>query len=186
MSDPVIRKGDTGSSVKECQELLTLHRFPTTADGIFGSGTQSNVIAFQMEKGLAADGIVGKWTWQYLREPVAPEEKISITFSQLASFFPHMLSQTYTLHSAQCPSNPPGVSLKNIGTSTTNCVQFLGWLLPTAFNLWHPSIKFTGNQWKLWMCSGDYTGDPPVVPNWSPRVMMEWGVGFDSPGPGPI
>ena len=146
MSDPVLRKGDTGSSVKECQELLTAHRYPTTVDGVFGSGTQKNVIAFQMDEGLAADGIVGKWTWQYLREPVAPEEKISITFSQLAFLFSEMMPQTYTLHGAECPSNPPGVSLKSIGKATTNCVQFLGWLIPTAFNKWHPSVKFTGIQ----------------------------------------
>ena len=186
MSDPILRKGDTGSSVTECQELLTAHLFPTKADGVFGSGTQANVISFQMEKGLAADGIVGQWTWEFLREPAVPKEKITITFSQLASFFSDMLPQTYTLHGAECPSDPPGVSLKNLGSSTTNCVQFLGYILSTAFNKWHPSVKFSGNQWKLWMCSGDNTANPPIVPNWSPRVMMEWDVGFTSPGPGPI
>jgi len=184
LSDPILRKGDTGSSVKECQQLLTVHRFPTTADGIFGTGTQNSVIAFQMEKGLAADGIVGQHTWTALREPVSVLP--SITFEQYANVLTQMIPQTYVLSGAQCPANPPGVSLKNIGSKTTNCVQFLAYTLSTAFNRWYPSIEFRGNQWSLWMCSGDNTGNPPIVPNWSPRVMMEWGVGFDSPGDGPI
>jgi len=35
-------------------------------DGIFGSGTQSAVIIYQLNEGLASDGIVGSATWQQL------------------------------------------------------------------------------------------------------------------------
>jgi peptidoglycan hydrolase-like protein with peptidoglycan-binding domain len=61
-----VRKGDSGSDVKLCQERLTVHGFPCSADGIFGSGTESKVIHFQQIHGLGADGIVGSKTWEAL------------------------------------------------------------------------------------------------------------------------
>ena len=67
-----IRQGDTGDDVKLCQELLTDHEYPTTADGIFGSGTKANVIDFQRDSGLSADGIVGANTWDALESNVTP------------------------------------------------------------------------------------------------------------------
>lgn len=70
-----IRKGDKGSDVKLCQELLTKHGYATSADGIFGSGTQSKVMQFQKDKGLGADGIVGKNTWKALQAGVEAEAK---------------------------------------------------------------------------------------------------------------
>jgi len=34
-----------------------------TADGIFGNGTRTTVLAFQKDNGLVVDGIVGAKTW---------------------------------------------------------------------------------------------------------------------------
>jgi hypothetical protein len=70
-----IRKGDRGSDVKLCQELLTKHGYATSADGIFGSGTQAKVMQFQKAKGLGADGIVGKNTWKALQADAEAEVK---------------------------------------------------------------------------------------------------------------
>ena len=67
-----IRQGDQGDDVKLCQGLLTDHGYPTTADGIFGSGTTANVMNFQRDSGLAADGIVGPATWAALESGVTP------------------------------------------------------------------------------------------------------------------
>ena len=58
-----IRKGSTGPDVKTCQESLTEHGFDCAADGIFGSGTEIQVKAFQSANGLVSDGIVGQSTW---------------------------------------------------------------------------------------------------------------------------
>jgi hypothetical protein len=54
----VLRKGDKGSAVKDLQEFLEI-----TADGDFGHGTEAAVKKWQVENGLAADGIVGPKTW---------------------------------------------------------------------------------------------------------------------------
>ena len=58
----MIRKGSRGDDVKRLQTLLGI-----TADGIFGSGTEAAVIAFQREHGLTPDGIVGSLTWAALQ-----------------------------------------------------------------------------------------------------------------------
>lgn len=64
---PTLRFGSQGASVRELQTLLVAHGFnPGPIDGIFGSRTQSAVIAFQRSKGLVQDGIVGVQTWTAL------------------------------------------------------------------------------------------------------------------------
>ena len=57
----LLRKGDRGEQVKEVQQMLGI-----TDDGIFGSGTESDVKKFQSSKGLIADGIVGPKTYETL------------------------------------------------------------------------------------------------------------------------
>lgn len=66
-SCPTLRVGSRGASVKYLQQLLLDNGFnPGSIDGIFGSRTQSAVIAFQKSKNLAPDGIVGIMTWTAL------------------------------------------------------------------------------------------------------------------------
>ena len=60
---PVLKQGSTGFRVKCLQFLLVQAGFAIAADGIFGSGTRTAVIAFQGRKGLTKDGIVGAKTW---------------------------------------------------------------------------------------------------------------------------
>ena len=48
------KKGSRGEMVKQIQKALHLY-----ADGVFGSITEEAVKAFQLEKGLVTDGIVG-------------------------------------------------------------------------------------------------------------------------------
>ena len=54
----ILRKGTRGNEVKLLQEFLG-----TSADGIFGSGTEVAVKKWQSKNGLTADGIVGPATW---------------------------------------------------------------------------------------------------------------------------
>ncbi len=168
-----IKKGSKGSDVELCQQLLNKHGFSPGVDGVFGSGTERCVKDFQSANALTADGIVGSSTWAALEtvEKAGPTK-----FSDIAKLFPQMFPQVYKLSGAQCPSNPPGMSLKRIGMETTNCVLFTSWLLSAAM-----PVTFTKDQWSLWMVSTTDT----QVPGYGPRVIMEWGAGSPQPGEGP-
>ena len=54
----ILRKGTQGNEVKQLQEFLG-----TSADGIFGPGTEASVKTWQSDNDLVADGIVGPTTW---------------------------------------------------------------------------------------------------------------------------
>lgn len=68
-----IKKGSKGEEVKRLQTILNLEgRYGTLqVDGIFGTGTAEAVRAFQRDKGLNDDGIVGTMTWAALLEAEA-------------------------------------------------------------------------------------------------------------------
>lgn len=59
-----LESGDKGEEVKTLQQLLkdTGH-YTKPIDGKFGASTKDAVKKFQNEKGLRADGVVGKGTW---------------------------------------------------------------------------------------------------------------------------
>ena len=62
-SSGVLKRGSTGDKVKEMQQKLkSWGYYDGSADGIFGSGTESAVKYFQRTNGLTADGVVGSAT----------------------------------------------------------------------------------------------------------------------------
>lgn len=61
-----IKQGSRGEEVKLAQQKLSEHGHPCGADGIFGPGTHSAVVAFQTAMQLDADGIIGRGTWAAL------------------------------------------------------------------------------------------------------------------------
>jgi len=69
-----LKIGSSGENVRIIQEYLNVIRtmYPNipalTVDGIFGSGTQNAVIAFQRQFMLTPDGIVGPTTWNKIME----------------------------------------------------------------------------------------------------------------------
>ncbi|GAA4908895.1 GH25 family lysozyme [Streptomyces coeruleoprunus] len=63
---PTVKAGHKGVDVATVQLLLTAQGHATDADGVFGTGTEAKVKAFQKAKGLTADGIVGPATWTEL------------------------------------------------------------------------------------------------------------------------
>jgi peptidoglycan hydrolase-like protein with peptidoglycan-binding domain len=64
MAEPVLKKGSHDPAVKDLQEALkALGHSPGPIDGTFGATTEAAVKAFQQERGITADGIVGKVTW---------------------------------------------------------------------------------------------------------------------------
>jgi len=69
---PVLRKGDSGSTVALLQTFLRIKGFGTSldpsrqlhVDGIFGELTDSVVRQFQKSSHLNVDGIVAAKTWE--------------------------------------------------------------------------------------------------------------------------
>ena len=59
VTDPLLKFGSRGIYVEQIQRILGIK-----VDGIFGANTLTAVKAFQKEKGLVEDGIVGKETWE--------------------------------------------------------------------------------------------------------------------------
>lgn len=81
-----IKKGSRGSDVQKLQELLGL----SACDGIFGSGTEAALIAWQKThkasngSPLTADGVCGPKTWDAL---LAAQSK-KLTLAQLGQIMP--------------------------------------------------------------------------------------------------
>jgi hypothetical protein len=73
---PVIKKGSKGDLVVWAQEhLIAAGQSDLPVTGIFASRTQAAVAAFQQQKGLLADGMIGTDTWRKLLDytPVTVE-----------------------------------------------------------------------------------------------------------------
>ena len=54
-----LRPGSRGHDVRVLQAFLTSAGFPVTVDGVHGSGTARQVLAFQRARRLGVDGVVG-------------------------------------------------------------------------------------------------------------------------------
>ncbi|MEO1431436.1 MAG: peptidoglycan-binding domain-containing protein [Cyanobacteria bacterium J06632_19] len=63
---PVLRYGNTGNAVRVLQTLLMYNRYRVRITGDFDVLTEAAVKAFQSNRRLAADGIVGSRTWREL------------------------------------------------------------------------------------------------------------------------
>lgn len=63
---PTLRRGDKGDAVKRLQLALASHGRDISADGDFGPKTEAAVRAFQSQRGLAVDAVVGPRTWAVL------------------------------------------------------------------------------------------------------------------------
>lgn len=90
-SQPTVKQGSTGASVKLMQERLNAKGFHVSVDGIFGPGTQVVVEQFQASCNLTADGIVGSTTWGFLMaEGTAPtpDEVLAEARAELLSHIP--------------------------------------------------------------------------------------------------
>lgn len=87
MSKTVLRPGDgfkrqrpeMRNDVKKLQKLLVKAGYGGDTDGFFGERTEKAVKAFQSDKCIEADGIVGSNTWNALeryeaQDPVVPDE----------------------------------------------------------------------------------------------------------------
>jgi peptidoglycan hydrolase-like protein with peptidoglycan-binding domain len=69
MAEPTLQSGSTDEAVRELQiALKETGNDPGLIDGVFGSQTEAAVRAFQAERGIAVDGVVGPITWRNIDE----------------------------------------------------------------------------------------------------------------------
>lgn len=67
MPNTTIRQGDHGDLVTQLQQKLeSAGNSPGSIDSWFGPNTEAAVVAFQTNKGLQVDGVVGNQTWAAL------------------------------------------------------------------------------------------------------------------------
>lgn len=68
-NDGLLQLGDSGTEVSDVQSRLSnLGYYQGAVDGVFGSLTESAVVAFQQAQGLNPDGVVGASTLQALSQ----------------------------------------------------------------------------------------------------------------------
>lgn len=67
---PTLRLGATGDAVMELRQLLASHGFVLVAEPVFTEQVDTLVRAFQAQRRLIVDGIVGGVTWSALHSPV--------------------------------------------------------------------------------------------------------------------
>ncbi|WP_089093963.1 peptidoglycan-binding domain-containing protein [Nodularia sp. NIES-3585] len=63
---PILRFGNSGTSVRILQRLLVANGYAIRVDGAFGPLTETAVKAFQNQRSVGVDGVVGPVTWQHL------------------------------------------------------------------------------------------------------------------------
>ena len=94
---PVLSLGATGAAVTEAQRALTRRGFRVGADGVFGARTAAAVTAFQRERGLTADGVVGPRTWEALDSAVQAQQVRAATL--LSDAWRSIGSRSYVVRS---------------------------------------------------------------------------------------
>ena len=72
---PKIKNGSNGADVETAQYLLTAHKHKAVVDGDFGPQTEKAAKAFQKDKKLVVDGVIGSQTWPVLVIEVANGDK---------------------------------------------------------------------------------------------------------------
>ncbi|MFN6483183.1 MULTISPECIES: peptidoglycan-binding domain-containing protein [unclassified Nostoc] len=63
---PTLYFGSSGIAVRALQQLLVSNGYAVRVDGIFGALTETAVKAFQNQRNLGVDGVVGQRTWRAL------------------------------------------------------------------------------------------------------------------------
>ena len=84
MTEPVLSKGSNDPAVRDLQAALkALGQDPGPIDGIFGAKTETAVKAFQQQRGIAVDGIVGRVSWINIDEADQSEPVLRVGSSGL-------------------------------------------------------------------------------------------------------
>jgi hypothetical protein len=99
MTFGILKFGSVGDQVRALQNELRKRGYALSVDGWFGEETRTVVLAFQREKGLAQDGIVGSQTLQALG---------------LIALAPKTMPKYLMLHCSATPERSAGVNADQI------------------------------------------------------------------------
>jgi peptidoglycan hydrolase-like protein with peptidoglycan-binding domain len=131
MGDRILRQGMSGHDVRVLQDFLTRAGFPTTVDGQFGSGTRSNVIAFQQAHQLRPNGVVTYSVNQVLRAAIASAQ------TSVQSTGPVSKARLNSNGTATAPANAPA-SVKAV-IAAANRIAFKPYIYGGGHASWDDS-----------------------------------------------
>lgn len=148
-SNQTLTKGANGAKVEQLQEILKALNFnPGTIDGDFGNNTLKAVKKFQSQKGLEADGVVGKKTQDALNNALDTLTEISTPSTPASTSTSSVSTKGFGGATGKLPL--PGIPLIK---------EFEGCYLkaypdPLSGNLpitigWGTTKKRDGSNWKL-------------------------------------
>ena len=111
-----VRVGSRGKDVEKLQKALVSKGYNISVDGIFGSGTKSAVMRFQMAEGLSADGIVGTKTWNALLNNSNSEGGVGTKYQTIS---PNGIKLIQSFEGFSSKAYDDGVGVWTIGWGTT-------------------------------------------------------------------
>lgn len=130
----VLRRGSSGPAVVRLQQLLNQHSGAGTIlvpDGLFGAGTEQAVRAFQVQRGLLADGVVGEQTWQSLQRSgaLAAGNAVSARWLDVARAEIGVSERAGAVHNPRILQYHTATSLRATTDETAWCASFVNWCL---------------------------------------------------------
>ncbi len=140
----LLKLNASGSTVLKLQHYLTLAGFPTIETGVFDEQTKVAVEAFQEQKQLGVDGIVGKNTWGAIFKTVYTDDffsaKITNKFLQHEEVYHRIYPKNaiYLHHTAGHYNPLSTIRWWETGSSATNNLSHIA----TAFVIGRKSSLF--------------------------------------------
>ncbi len=98
----LIRRGSTGEDVRVIQNAMNVVNQAVgnlswiAVDGIFGADTENEVKYYQSKNGLTADGIVGRLTWNSVRDQYTSVRRNPLAYNVVNFELAQMLYNNYT------------------------------------------------------------------------------------------
>lgn len=140
----LLRKGDTGDSVKILQHRLNILGYNLVEDGIWGNATEQAIRSYQKKTNLVIDGIVGSNTQTTLiRDSI---------LTKAAEFGEYMVSHKWHYKDSTYKAKNTWEETKSLSKSGSSCSHFVSWvlqevgLLKSGKRISHDSGKVTGTS----------------------------------------
>ena len=118
-----LKRGSTGSEVRELQTLLNNNGAKLSVDGKFGPKTQAAVQNYQKSNGLTVDGIVGDNTWGALRGTTSSQTTTTPAATQTPSTATGATQETGPTATTQTSSTSSSTSISGVPADTMAQLQ---------------------------------------------------------------